>query len=571
MTEYLENNDLMPEGDVMPSDWIPENSIIKVIGVGGGGCNAVNYMYKQRIEGCTFIVCNTDAQALNSCDVPIKIQLGEGLGAGCNPTEGRNAALNSQEEIAEKVINSNTDMLFITAGMGGGTGTGAAPVIAAMAKKKGILTVGVVTIPFKSEGNESMSKAIDGINELEKNVDSLIIINNEKIYKEYGDLLIQEAFPKADEVLATAVKGITEIIKKRGFINVDFKDVKTMMTDSGMALMGCGTGIGANRIKDAVKSAMDSPLLNDFDIKTAKNVLINITGGHNKDGLLMKQLDEIDKMIKEYTGKANNFKRGIVFDDDPEFGDKVNITVIATGFKMARITEIAENVGNIITVDVKGITEIIKKRGFINVDFKDVKTMMTDSGMALMGCGTGIGANRIKDAVKSAMDSPLLNDFDIKTAKNVLINITGGHNKDGLLMKQLDEIDKMIKEYTGKANNFKRGIVFDDDPEFGDKVNITVIATGFKMARITEIAENVGNIITVDSNFTYNRENRLSEEGIELPEIRSVKIGYNNTAIRKGLSFEDGRKPVLLIREGESKSELEDTPAIKRVAGRNKE
>ena len=212
MTEYMNSNGMMPDNDIMPSDWIPENSIIKVIGVGGGGCNAVNYMYNQRIEGCTFIVCNTDAQALNSCDVPVKIQLGEGLGAGCNPTEGRNAALNSQDEIAEKVINSNTDMLFITAGMGGGTGTGAAPVIAAMAKKKGILTVGVVTIPFKREGNESMSKAIDGINELEKNVDSLIIINNEKIYKEYGDLLIQDACPKADEVLATAVRGITEII-----------------------------------------------------------------------------------------------------------------------------------------------------------------------------------------------------------------------------------------------------------------------------------------------------------------------------------------------------------------------
>ena len=152
--------------DVTPADWIPENSIIKVIGVGGGGCNAVNYMYNKRIEGCTFIVCNTDAQALNNCDVPVKIQLGEGLGAGCNPTEGRNAALNSQDEIAEKVINNNTDMLFITAGMGGGTGTGAAPVIAAMAKKKGILTVGVVTVPFKNEGTESMSKAIDGINEL---------------------------------------------------------------------------------------------------------------------------------------------------------------------------------------------------------------------------------------------------------------------------------------------------------------------------------------------------------------------------------------------------------------------
>ena len=158
MTDFIDTN------DIVPTDWVPENSIIKVIGVGGGGCNAVNYMYHQHIEGCTFIVCNTDAQALNACDVPIKIQLGEGLGAGCNPTEGRNAALNSQEEIAEKVINSKTEMLFITAGMGGGTGTGAAPVIAAMAKKKGILTVGVVTIPYKSEGNESMSKAIGGIN-----------------------------------------------------------------------------------------------------------------------------------------------------------------------------------------------------------------------------------------------------------------------------------------------------------------------------------------------------------------------------------------------------------------------
>lgn len=419
MTDFIETN------DIMPNDWIPENSIIKVIGVGGGGCNAVNYMYHQRIEGCTFIVCNTDAQALESCDVPVKIQLGEGLGAGCNPTEGRNAALNSQDEIAEKVINNNTDMLFITAGMGGGTGTGAAPVIAAMAKKKGILTVGVVTIPFKSEGNESMSKAIDGINELEKNVDSLIIINNEKLYKEYGDLLIRDAFPKADEVLATAVRGITEIIKKKGFINVDFKDVKAMMTGSGMALMGCGTGTGKNRLQDAVKMAMDSPLLNDFDIKTAKNVLINITSGSSKDGLMMKQLDEIDKMIKEYTGNANNFKRGIVFDEDPDFGDKVSITVIATGFKMARIIEITEG--------------------------------------------------------------------------------------------------------------------------------------------------NLGNIIQIDSNFIYKKNESATDEGIELPEVRSQKIGYNNTAIRKRISFEEGRKPALLIREGEDKSELENTPAIKRMAGRGKE
>ena len=205
MEEMLDNM-------VTPSDWVPVDSIIKVIGVGGGGCNAVDYMYRQKIEGCTFIVCNTDSQALDNTDVPVKIQLGTGLGAGCDPTKGRNAALDSQDIIKEKVL-ENTEMLFITAGMGGGTGTGAAPVIASMAKKKGILTVGVVTIPFKNEGGEAMSKAIDGINELEKNVDSLLIINNEKLYDFYGDMLIQDAFPKADEVLATAVRGITEIIE----------------------------------------------------------------------------------------------------------------------------------------------------------------------------------------------------------------------------------------------------------------------------------------------------------------------------------------------------------------------
>ena len=243
--------------EVTPNDWTPEpDSIIKVIGVGGGGCNAVNYMYNQKIEGCTFIVCNTDSQALNKCDVPVKIQLGEGLGAGTNPREGRNAALNSQAEIEKKVLSGKTEMLFITAGMGGGTGTGAAPVIAAQAREKGILTVGVVTIPFRTQGAETMQKALEGINELEKNVDSLLIIDNEKLLDEYGDLLLQKAFPKADEVLATAVRGITEIIKKKGYINVDFRDVKNMMKNSGYALMGCGTGTGENRLEDAVLNAV---------------------------------------------------------------------------------------------------------------------------------------------------------------------------------------------------------------------------------------------------------------------------------------------------------------------------
>ena len=249
-------------------------------------------MYKQKIKGCNFIVCNTDSQALYKSEVPTKIQMGsKGLGAGTDPVEGRNAALESQDEIAAKVLDNGTEMLFITAGMGGGTGTGASPVIAKMAKDRGILTVAVVTIPFKNEGNESQSKAVDGIHELEKNVDSLLIINNEKLYEFFGDTLAHEAFPMADEVLATAVRGIIEVITQPGYINVDFKDVSKMMRNSGMALMGTGVGTGNNRLEDAVKGAFESPLLNDFDLKTAKNVLINITSGNNERGIKMKELE----------------------------------------------------------------------------------------------------------------------------------------------------------------------------------------------------------------------------------------------------------------------------------------
>ena len=338
---------------IEPADWGVENSIIKVIGVGGGGCNAVNYMYKQNIKGCSFIVCNTDAQALQVSEVPVKIQMGQnGLGAGTDPVAGRNAALESQDEIARKVLDCGTQMLFITAGMGGGTGTGASPVIAKMAKERGILTVAVVTIPFKNEGNESQSKAVDGIHELEKNVDALLIINNEKLYQFFGDTLIQEAFPKADEVLATAVRGIIEVISCSGYINVDFQDVCKMMRGSGMALMGSGEGTGANRIQDAVRGAFESPLLNDFDLKTAKNVLINITTGNNEHGAKMSDLEKIDDMISKYTNDANHFKKGIIWEDDPEFGDKVRITAIVTGFDMDLSgLGLKEDLGHLVIID----------------------------------------------------------------------------------------------------------------------------------------------------------------------------------------------------------------------------
>ena len=339
--------------NIVPNDWTSENAIIKVVGVGGGGCNAVNYMYRQNIQGCSFIVCNTDAQALQTSEVPVKIQLGQnGLGAGTDPTAGRNAALEAQDEIARKVLDCGTQMLFITAGMGGGTGTGASPVIAKMAKERGILTVDVVTIPFKNEGNESQSKAVDGIHELEKNVDALLIINNEKLYQFFGDTLIQEAFPKADEVLATAVRGIIEVISCPGYINVDFQDVCKMMRNSGMALMGSGEGTGPDRLDKAVKGAFESPLLNDFDLKTAKNVLVNITTGNNENGAKMSDLEKIDDMISQYTGTANHFKKGIIWDNDPEFGDKIRITAIVTGFTMdLGGLGLNKDLGNLVIID----------------------------------------------------------------------------------------------------------------------------------------------------------------------------------------------------------------------------
>lgn len=339
--------------ELTPSDWPTIESMIKVIGVGGGGCNAVNYMFRENIQGCSFYVCNTDRQALDCSPVHAKIHIGSNaLGAGTVPAEGRKAAIESLEEIEKTVLTPETKMLFITAGMGGGTGTGAAPVIAKAAKDRGILTVAVVTIPYEIEGITPLAKAIDGIHELKNNVDSLLVINNEKLYELFGSMLTHEAFPKADEVLTTAVRGITEIISRPGYINIDFKDIMTMMKDSGMALMGCGVGKGKNRIEDAVKGALKSPLLNDFNLTTAKNLLINITAGRNKDGLTMDEMKEIDKKIEEYTGNVKKFKTGMVWVDDPEIGDEIQITAIATGFVVDDLAKIAkEDLGNIILID----------------------------------------------------------------------------------------------------------------------------------------------------------------------------------------------------------------------------
>ena len=320
---------------------LPKNqsNVIKVIGVGGGGSNAINHMFKQGIKGVDFIVCNTDSQALQSSSVPNKIQLGvhltEGLGAGANPDVGQQSAIESISEI-EKMLDRNTKMVFITAGMGGGTGTGAAPVIAQLAKERDILTVGIVTLPFLFEGKVRQEQALIGIEKLRKQVDSLIVINNNKLREVYGNLGFKAGFSKADEVLATASRGIAEVITHHYTQNIDLRDAKTVLFNSGTAIMGSSVSSGENRAKEAIIAALDSPLLNDNKITGAKNVLLLITFG--SDEITIDEISEINEYIQNEAGHNANIIMGIGEDDKLE--ESISVTVIATGFNIEQQKEI---------------------------------------------------------------------------------------------------------------------------------------------------------------------------------------------------------------------------------------
>jgi len=310
-------------------------SIIKVIGVGGGGSNAVAHMFKQGIKGVDFYICNTDSQSLNKCEVPNKIRLGStGLGAGANPSVGREAAIEIADEIRE-IISHNTSMLFITAGMGGGTGTGAAPIIAQIARELGILTVGIITKPFGFEGRKRELQAIAGIDELKKYVDTTLVICNDKLLDMQGDMKLSQAFGKADNVLTIAAKGIAEIITVTGRINVDFEDVKTVMEGSGKAIMGAGLASGPDRAVKAVEMALSSPLLDDTDIKGASNVLLYITSGRNE--ISLEELNDITGYITSRTGEDANVIWGDGVDENLE--DEITVTLIATGFNKPVITK----------------------------------------------------------------------------------------------------------------------------------------------------------------------------------------------------------------------------------------
>ena len=327
----------MVDKELIPINWEKNNSIITVIGVGGGGSNAVTHMYKTGIKDVNFVVCNTDKQALNNSVVPNKIYLGEkmtqGLGAGCDPEVGRKAAVESIEEI-KSFLEGETRMVFITCGMGGGTGTGAAPVIAKEAKSRGLLTIGVITLPFTHEGIGNRRRATAGINEMQKHVDSLIVVDNNKIYDVFGTKNYFDALPQADEVLCTAVKGIADIINSSAHRNVDFADVYNRMRGSGIAIIGMGSAnmdSGAGRAGDAVKRAFDMPLLGDIDFQTGKNIIANIRASNIEGiGMTTEEHQQIVSYIQDLTGNAENFKVAEI--NDPSMEDTIKVTIIATGF-----------------------------------------------------------------------------------------------------------------------------------------------------------------------------------------------------------------------------------------------
>jgi len=355
----------MDQNNFIPKNWVRKDNIITVVGAGGGGGNAVSFMHSTGMDDVDFAICNTDVQALEMSEVPKKVQIGtiltKGLGAGTDAIVGRKAAQESIDEI-NSIFSGSTEMAFITCGMGGGTGTGAAPVIAEAAKKKGLLTVGVVTVPFRDEGEEALYRAVEGIKELHRQVDSILIIDNQKLYQLYGELDVFSAFHKADEVLCTAVKSIAQIITKSGHINADFADVRKIMQNSGVSLMGIGTASGPDRVEKAVEQALCSPLLNDLDVSTAKNALVNITTSSEAGkAATMSELSKIMDLIKAKTGDTVNFKRGIVKDDS--MGEALSVTTIATGFEMAQLPVIELKKKNTIEVKYTDPVSINKKSG----------------------------------------------------------------------------------------------------------------------------------------------------------------------------------------------------------------
>ena len=457
---------------------VERSSIIKVIGVGGGGNNAVNHMFEKGIKDVNFVVCNTDLQALKNSSVSVKVQIGESLtegrGAGSKPEIGRQAAIENIEDVM-KILSGNTKMVFITAGMGGGTGTGAAPVIAEACKKAGWLTIAVVTIPFKGEGKIRIEHAKDGINRLKDHVDSLLIIKNEKLREIHGDQPVSVAFAKADDILATAVKSIAEIITVTGYINVDFADVETVMKDSGVAIMGMGKASGEDRAIKAIEDALASPLLNSNDITGADSILLNISTSVGEHEITMDELGEITDYLYDVASEDALIIRGLSKDDT--IGDEISVTVIATGFE-------ANNLFDPSIPKRKPETFDLFKN---NTKADTVEALSETSDEIFVVHDRGINDFKYR--------SQRVIDFDVNCAEyidgkcqSVLIDVKETENSE-LTLKQAEHVQKLLQKEGFSNRVIKENIdIFEDVPAFKRR-NIPILlenkATKSNVSRFT--------------------------------------------------------------------------------------
>ena len=526
-----------------------QSSQIKVMGIGGGGSNAVNYMFENGITGVDFVICNTDSQALEASSVPIKIQLGanltEGLGAGSNPEIGRKAAEESQDKIVE-LLDANTKMLFLTAGMGGGTGTGAAPVIAEIAREKGILTVGVVTNPFKTEGGYRKQYAEEGVRELKKYVDTLLIINNDKLIEVYGDLTFTQAFAKANEILNTATKGIAEVISEHLLVNIDLNDARKVLENSGTAVMGQSTAEGENRAIEAVISALDSPLLNDNDIYGAQHVLLKIVTGDGDGEIRMSELSKIKDKIQDSAGNNVNIIEGIGI--DPNLGNAISVTIIATGFEQKKEPKEQQTIN---LNDEESLDDFVENESIndINIDADrqhtlELEEIIQDNTNNEVIINENVECDEISD--KNFDNEQDLSKFDSSFSANMTNDVRNNHDEI-ILNSSSEQIYNQIqnnenKESVSNKNIDNNKIVFELDNEFSIK-NVE--------------DEN-------DENIINNETENMSEQNENLNTID--KLGLDNETMKVEARERENRLREISqqLRTPSGLTNLEDIPAYKR-------
>ena len=538
---------------------LPKNksNVMKVMGVGGGGSNAVNHMFQQGITGVDFVVCNTDSQSLDKSPVPNKIQLGvnitEGLGAGANPEIGKLAALETHEELRD-LLETQTKMLFITAGMGGGTGTGAAPIIAEFAKELGILTVGIVTIPFDFEGKTRQLQAQKGLKKLKKIVDSLIIINNNKLRQVYGNLGFKEGFSKADEVLATAAKGIAQVITHHYTQNIDLKDAKTVLANSGTAIMGSATSSGSNRANDAIIKALDSPLLNDNKIDGSKNVLLLIVSG--SDEITIDEIGEINEYVQKETGNTANIIMGV--GEDQELGNNISVTVIATGF-----AEDQQN--NLVNSETKKVIYTLDEDQTIEKKLIEEEDNIYDNEVETIKYDSNYNISKDNQIKIDSQINEILRDIEVEYEQVEYEMI------DNELINEIEVFD--IEEVSsGNIENNQSNEDKITDGLFSDKLDLESVSESVEFVKLDLDEEE-----NIEDEISENEAESMNNENITLDQDISIEINNENSDAFENpievdpldenrLRRESLKKYNYVFKDGNSSVEdLEKEPAYKRM------